>query len=145
MASRDDQSQACMGALNPLERQLLGTSLTKLGQGAYPFSARKRAVWIWMHRGSFDRLCRWLKREQMKKRIYQTRAEARSKIFDDIEGFTIECVVTSTSINSVPTSSRGSVKLRCENCLKIWGNARHSGPGLKKSRLAVRGYMPLMV
>jgi putative transposase len=40
-----------------------------------------------MHRGSFDRLCRWLKREQMKKRIYQTRAEARSEIFDDIEGF----------------------------------------------------------
>ena len=31
--------------------------------------------------------------------------------------------VTSISINSAPLSSSGSVKLRYEKCLEVWGNA----------------------
>ena len=38
---------------------------------------------------------------------------------------TIEFGVTSTSINSAPMSLSGSVKLRYENCLGIWGNASY--------------------
>jgi hypothetical protein len=31
---------------------------------------------------------------------------------------------TSISINSAPLSSSGSVKLRYEKCLEVWGNAK---------------------
>jgi hypothetical protein len=34
----------------------------------------------------------------------------------------------SISINSVPMSSSGSVKLRYEKCLQVWGNARRRRP-----------------
>ena len=46
-----------------------------------------------------------LKSERVKKRIYSTRAEAKSEIFDYIEGFTIAFDATSISINSVHLSS----------------------------------------
>jgi hypothetical protein len=36
---------------------------------------------------------------------------------------TIVFGATSISINSVPMSSSGSVKLRYEKCLQVWGNA----------------------
>jgi putative transposase len=64
-----------------------------------------------------------LKSEQIKKRIYQTRAEAKSEIFDYIEGFYNRVDATSISINSAPMSSSGNVKLRYEKCLEVWGNA----------------------
>lgn len=65
-----------------------------------------------------------LKSEQIKKRIYNTRDEARSEVFDYIEGFYNGA--TSISINSAPTSSSGSVKLRYEICLVNWGNANET-------------------
>jgi hypothetical protein len=38
---------------------------------------------------------------------------------------TIVFGATSISINSVPMSSSGSVKLRYEKCLQVWGNAKY--------------------
>jgi hypothetical protein len=61
--------------------------------------------------------------EQIKKRIYQTRAEAKSEIFDYIEVFYNRVSATSISISLVPMSLSVSVKLRYEKCVGVWGNA----------------------
>jgi IstB-like ATP binding protein/Integrase core domain len=65
-----------------------------------------------------------LKSEQIKKRIYQTWAEAKSEIFDYIGGFYNRVDAISISINSDPMSSSGSVRLRYEIGLRVWENAR---------------------
>jgi len=52
-----------------------------------------------------------LQSNQIKKQIYQTRAEAKSKIFDYIEGF---CNRVRRHINSAHWSASASVKLRNE-------------------------------
>lgn len=66
-----------------------------------------------------------LKIGQLKKRINQTWVEAKTDIFDYIEGLLKQggLHATSISINSAPTSSSGSIKLRYEICLAVWGNA----------------------
>lgn len=74
-----------------------------------------------------------LKSEQIKKRIYATRAEAKSEIFDYIEGFYNRIRRHKHLDQLTPTSSSGNVKLRYEKCLGIWGNAtpnnRSAGDG----------------
>jgi len=55
-----------------------------------------------------------LKSEKIKKRIYKTRQEARSEVFEYIEGF------------YNPVRRHKHVKLRYEECLQNWGNAIQS-------------------
>ena len=38
-------------------------------------------------------------------------------------GFLQSCDAISIALNSVPMSSSGSVKLRYEKCLQVWGSA----------------------
>jgi transposase InsO family protein len=85
-----------------------------------PSMSRRRNCWYNAVAESFFSN---LKSEQIKKRIYATRVETKSEIFDYIESFYNRIYATSTSINSASMSSSGSVKLRYEKCLEIWGNA----------------------
>jgi transposase InsO family protein len=64
-----------------------------------------------------------LKSEQIKKQIYATREEAKSEIFDYIEGFYNRIRHHKHLDQLSPTSSSGIVKLRYEKCLAIWENA----------------------
>jgi hypothetical protein len=69
-----------------------------------------------------------LKSEQIKKRIHKTRDEARSEIFDYIEGF-YNRVRRHKHVDQLsPMNSSPSVELSYEKCLVNWGSAT---PGIK--------------
>ena len=62
-----------------------------------------------------------LKSEKIKKRIYKTRQEARSEVFEYIEVF-YNPVGRHKHLDQLSPLEFESVKLRYEECLQNWGN-----------------------
>ena len=65
-----------------------------------------------------------LKSERVKKRIYRTRADAKSDIFDYIEGL-YNRIRRHKLLNHLSPFSSRDVKLHYEKCLRYWGECHH--------------------